>query len=170
MTPATPVQSTPLREQSIDGERVLFLGPSVLIASKSCPGTWHVVESGACTCDGYRYRRTCRHLAVAELAAELDRCHSTPVELNDLSNIFDSLSDDDARELPIPTASVSEVRWSTHYNAYLVLWHGAIHGGNHHAHTDALAHAAALAAYPPEVQNDWRALHGLPPVSAASVA
>jgi hypothetical protein len=69
-----------LREQSLEGERVLFLGPGVLIASKSEPGAWHSVEDGRCDCDSFTYRHTCRHLAVAQLAAELDRCQSVAVE------------------------------------------------------------------------------------------
>lgn len=54
-----------LRETAIAGERVLALEGRVLVASKSAPGVWHVVADGACTCAGYQYRHTCRHLAVA---------------------------------------------------------------------------------------------------------
>jgi hypothetical protein len=145
-----------IREQIIDGERVLSLGPSVLVASKSCPGAWHVVEHGACTCPGFTYRRTCRHLAVAALAAELDRCHATPAAVAD-----------DASCVVIGPA---EVRFAPQYAAYLVSWHGHPHGGCHYRLDDAIAHARELAGYPLEVQNDWRAQHGLPALEDAAVA
>lgn len=57
-----------LRETEIACERVLALDGHVLVASKSEPGVWHVVADGACSCPGYQYRHTCRHLAVAVAA------------------------------------------------------------------------------------------------------
>jgi hypothetical protein len=69
-----------IRQQQIDGETVLYFGPAALVASKSEPGAWHSVEDGRCTCDGYTYRGTCRHLAVAARAAELDRVNAVAVE------------------------------------------------------------------------------------------
>jgi hypothetical protein len=69
-----------IRQQQIDGETVLYLGPAALVASKSEPGAWYSVEDGKCSCKGFQYRGACRHLAVAALAAELDRGHAVPVE------------------------------------------------------------------------------------------
>jgi hypothetical protein len=69
-----------IKEQQIDGETVIFLGPAVLVKSKSQPETWYSVEAGRCTCPGYQYRKTCRHLGPAALATELHRCNQMPVE------------------------------------------------------------------------------------------
>jgi hypothetical protein len=69
-----------IKEQQIDGETVIFLGPAVLVKSKSQSDTWYSVEAGRCTCPGFQYRKTCRHLGPAALAAELHRCNQPPVE------------------------------------------------------------------------------------------
>jgi hypothetical protein len=69
-----------LREHKIDTERVINLDLAVLIASKSAAGAWHAIEGGRCDRAGFRYRHTYRHLALAQLAAELDRCQSVAVE------------------------------------------------------------------------------------------
>jgi hypothetical protein len=76
VSPITPVA---LREQTIDGERILHVGPAVLVASGSQPGAWYVVEEGRCTCPSFSYRGHCRHLAPAHLAAELDRAQAAPI-------------------------------------------------------------------------------------------
>ena len=68
-----------LREQTIDSERVIYLGPCVLIASKSDPGAWHVIEDGRCTCKGFEIHGRCRHVPVAALAMELDRLTAAPI-------------------------------------------------------------------------------------------
>jgi hypothetical protein len=68
-----------IREQTIAGERVLHLGPTILVASGSQPGAWYAIEDGRCTCPGFSYRQTCRHLGPARLAAELDRANAVPV-------------------------------------------------------------------------------------------
>jgi hypothetical protein len=69
-TSPTPVT---LREQTIDGERILNVGPAILVASQSQDHAWYVVEDGRCSSPGVTYRRSCRHLGPAQLAAELDR-------------------------------------------------------------------------------------------------
>lgn len=67
-----------LEQRDISGEQVIFIGPAALVASKSNPGRWFIVEDGRCTCPGYTYRGTCRHLAPALEAAELDRQSAAP--------------------------------------------------------------------------------------------
>lgn len=62
-----------LTTQIIEGEMVIHVGPETLVASKSEPGVWHIVDRGVCSCDGWAYRQTCRHLLPAALAAESDR-------------------------------------------------------------------------------------------------
>ena len=71
--------TAPIHELLIDGERVLYVGPTTLIASQSEPGGWHVIESDTCTCDGFKWRGSCRHIRVAQLAAEYDRANAVPV-------------------------------------------------------------------------------------------
>lgn len=51
-------------------EEAIYLGPAVLIRSSSEKDGWYSVEEGRCTCPGFRFRGTCRHLRVAELAAQ----------------------------------------------------------------------------------------------------
>lgn len=62
-----------LTTQLIEGEMVIHVGPETLVASKSEPGVWHIVDRGVCTCAAWEYRQTCRHLLPAALAAESDR-------------------------------------------------------------------------------------------------
>ncbi len=71
-----------LHEQTIDGFRVLFLGPTSLVASERTAGAWYVVDpDSGCTCPDRAYRgRACKHMRVAALAAELDRCQAVAVE------------------------------------------------------------------------------------------
>jgi len=69
-----------LKTQTIaTSEQAIFIGPATLVASKSAPGEWNVVEGGRCSCKGFQYRGTCRHLAVAAQAAENDRLSAAPV-------------------------------------------------------------------------------------------
>jgi hypothetical protein len=72
-----------IHEQTIDGLRVLYLGPSALVASEREPGGWYAVDPvTGCTCPDHVHReRICKHMRVVELAAELDRMHSVPVEV-----------------------------------------------------------------------------------------
>jgi len=60
--------ATQITERESNGERILDLQYMQLVASKSQPGTWYELRDGTCSCKGYEYRKTCRHLAaVAEL-------------------------------------------------------------------------------------------------------
>lgn len=69
---------TKLSTQLIEGEMVIHVGPEVLVASKSEPGVWWIVDGGRCSCPGFTYRNTCRHLAPALEAAEFDRKSCEP--------------------------------------------------------------------------------------------
>lgn len=74
---ATAIITVQTRE--VLGEVVIFLGPDSLVAAKSRPGHYYIVTDGArCTCEGFTHRQTCRHLAAAREAAELDRRNATP--------------------------------------------------------------------------------------------
>jgi hypothetical protein len=59
-----------IREVEVGSEKAIVLPGATLVASASCPGTWHQVVNGACDCKGFIYRSTCRHLAVAAIAQE----------------------------------------------------------------------------------------------------
>lgn len=52
----------------IGNELAIDLGDSVLVASCSAPDSWHEIRDGRCTCKGFAFRNTCRHLAVADQA------------------------------------------------------------------------------------------------------
>lgn len=51
------------------GDRVAFLiDGGWLVASAKSPGVWHeVTPAGACTCPGFTYRQTCRHVLLLRL-------------------------------------------------------------------------------------------------------
>lgn len=64
----------PVYSVHVGAETVIVLDAGagfVLVQSVTEPAAWHVVEHGRCSCPGYLYRATCRHLAVAMQAASL---------------------------------------------------------------------------------------------------
>ena len=67
-----------LQTQAINGESVIYIGPASLVASKSTPGTWYVVEGGRCSCPGFEHYGRCRHLAAAAQAELNDREAAVP--------------------------------------------------------------------------------------------
>lgn len=79
---SAPATSITLQAREILGESVIFIGPATLIASKSTPGQWYIVDGGRCSCPGFTYRGTCRHLAPALEAAEFDRKSCEPAVLS----------------------------------------------------------------------------------------
>src|SRR5690348_8250423 len=77
-TPAAPSVSI-VRERDIRGERVIFLGPSCLVASQFLPRRWHTVQDGTCDCSAFAEYGRCLHLRAALEAAELDRREAVAV-------------------------------------------------------------------------------------------
>lgn len=67
-----------LQTQAINGEQVLYIGPAALVASKSEPGHWYIVEGGRCSCPGFAHRGRCRHLGAAAEAERSDRATAVP--------------------------------------------------------------------------------------------
>jgi hypothetical protein len=69
-----------LSEQLIEGLRVIYLGPTALVASERASGTWyHINEDGQCGCPDHVHRqKICKHMRAAAIAAELDRVNATP--------------------------------------------------------------------------------------------
>jgi hypothetical protein len=51
-----------VKQIEVNGEKIIAGGNGALVASKSEPGGWHVVQRGRCDCKGYQYRGQCRHL------------------------------------------------------------------------------------------------------------
>lgn len=80
-TQTATAKPTTIRETTINGLRVIYLGPSALVASESEPGAWHFVDEGReCTCADRFYRGTiCKHMQAVALAMELDRANAVPV-------------------------------------------------------------------------------------------
>lgn len=66
--------------QTIGEYVTVFVGPAVLVSSKSKSGEFHTVLGGSCSCVGFQYRGTCSHLAVAIEAQERDRESARSVE------------------------------------------------------------------------------------------
>jgi hypothetical protein len=65
-----PEPAEPVVARHVGGELVIALDQGfALVASKSTPDVWHVGEGGRCTCPAFRYRESCRHLAVAREAS-----------------------------------------------------------------------------------------------------
>ena len=64
-----PEPAEPVRAQHIGAETILVLDAQLaLVASATEPDAWHVVDHGRCTCPAFRYRESCRHLAIAREA------------------------------------------------------------------------------------------------------
>jgi hypothetical protein len=59
-----------IRETRVGNEKVIVLPGAVLVASASCPGTWHAVQDGVCDCKSFVYRSCCRHIGVAAIARD----------------------------------------------------------------------------------------------------
>ncbi len=63
-----------VRQVAVAGGDQVILGASgALVSSRSVEGGWHVVRPGVdgrleCGCQGYGYRRTCRHLRAVDEA------------------------------------------------------------------------------------------------------
>jgi len=74
MSAAPSVPAPLVRTQHIGDESAIDLGELVLVASKTTPGAWYQVQNGTCSCKGFQYRSTCRHLEVAEQARQV-HCH-----------------------------------------------------------------------------------------------
>lgn len=66
-------QTAPAIITEVGTESAIFVGPGVLVASKSNPGEWHTVLNSECSCVGFKHRGRCRHLIVAVEAQERDR-------------------------------------------------------------------------------------------------
>lgn len=101
MTNSTVAHIVPnLRTQHIGAELAINLGATVLVASVSDPDLWHEVGTAPfhCTCAGFFYRSTCRHLAVA-LAAQAPTPEPTPEPV--------------AAPLDSPTARVAPSLWDS---------------------------------------------------------
>jgi hypothetical protein len=69
-----------LKTRQIGAMRAIYLGPSCLVESECKAGTWYVVEDGRCTCPSGVYRGKCKHVAVAETAAQIEERESVPVQ------------------------------------------------------------------------------------------
>jgi hypothetical protein len=99
-----------LKETDVAGERFMMLGSTLLVASKSQAGHWYWIEDAKCSCPGFTYRGTCRHVAAAQLEAEAVTDTSTTVEITTECG-----------------------------GGWIVKWAGWIHGGVHSRREDAEA-------------------------------
>lgn len=70
-----------LKTRQIGTMNAIFLGPEVLVESECKPGTWYIVSDGKCTCPGHVYHGHCKHTAIAETAAMIDRNEAEPVKI-----------------------------------------------------------------------------------------
>lgn len=52
----------------IGDDEVLLTEDYALVSSATKPGHWYTVSNQTCDCQGYAWRRTCRHLKAAEEA------------------------------------------------------------------------------------------------------
>lgn len=79
---STPTQAIiTLKTRRIGTMAAIYLGPDCLVESETTPGTWYVVDSvGRCSCPSYTFRGHCKHTAVAETAAEIERREAVPVQ------------------------------------------------------------------------------------------
>lgn len=65
-----------VKQFEANGEQVILgrrCGDLALVASKSQPGYWHNVKGGECDCQGFAYRKACRHIKAVEAAREQRR-------------------------------------------------------------------------------------------------
>lgn len=63
----------------IEEDVVIFVGPQVLVSSKSRHGDYHSVQDGRCSCLGFEHYGRCRHLGLAAQAQERDRLSALPL-------------------------------------------------------------------------------------------
>lgn len=80
-SPLTPKRNgTVVYEWACRGELVIVLDPIVLVRAKSkiSQREYYVVEEGRCTCAGFQFRQTCRHLSIAKLAIATIHTLDTP--------------------------------------------------------------------------------------------
>lgn len=58
-----------IHEEPVQIDQLRRLDSAWLVPSKSMPGTFHRVADGRCSCKSYKYRRTCSHLKLVQLAS-----------------------------------------------------------------------------------------------------
>lgn len=66
-----------------NGDKVILLGASALVSSKSEPDTMWMLEFGRCSCPGQTYHQHCHHVDSLREAQEMDRAQAAPVECPD---------------------------------------------------------------------------------------
>lgn len=79
MRAASPAQMITLKTRHIGTMNAIFLGPECLVESECKPGVWYVVNGSTCSCPSGVYRGTCKHVAVAETAAQIDEREAVAV-------------------------------------------------------------------------------------------